>query len=66
MSPLSNSLSPQIICLSPTFDLAKQTGNVLTQMAKFCPDLKMVYALRGERGELLVVCSAMVWIDVVL
>lgn len=31
--------------------MAKQTGNVLSQMAKYCPDLKMVYALRGERGE---------------
>lgn len=42
---------PQIICLSPTFDLAKQTGNVLVQMAQYCADLKMVYALRGERVE---------------
>ena len=41
----------KIICLSPTFDLAKQTGNVLVQMAQYCADLKMVYALRGERGK---------------
>lgn len=48
----------QIICLSPTFDLAKQTGNVLSQMAKFCPDLKMIYALRGERGKPSSICLA--------
>lgn len=42
--------SPQVVCLSPTFDLAQQTGSVLQQMAKFLP-VKMVYAVRGMRGE---------------
>lgn len=39
----------QVVCLSPTFDLAQQTGSVLEQMAKFLP-VKMVYAVRGMRG----------------
>ena len=39
--------SPQVVCLSPTFDLAQQTGSVLQQMAKFLP----VNAVRGMRGE---------------
>lgn len=43
---------PQVICLSPTFDLAQQTGGVLKQMAKYCPEISMAYAVRGERVEL--------------
>jgi ATP-dependent RNA helicase DDX19/DBP5 len=39
---------PQVICLSPTFDLAQQTGNVLTHMAQYLP-VRMVYAVRGSR-----------------
>lgn len=45
-----NKHHPQVICLSPTFDLAQQTGNVLTQMAQFLP-LKMAFAVRGSRVE---------------
>ena len=47
---------PQIICLSPTFDLAKQMGNVVWKMAKFWPEINLKYAVRGERvqrGQLL-------------
>ena len=40
----------QVICLSPTFDLARHTGSVLETMSKFATDIRMVYALRGERG----------------
>ena len=47
----TSSPSLQVICLSPTFDLAQQTGNVLKQMAKFSPEVTMAYALRGERGQ---------------
>ena len=43
-------INNQVICLSPTFDLAKQTGSVLEQMSKFAPEIHMAYALRGERG----------------
>ena len=46
---LSN-VSFQVLRLSPTFNLAKQTGNVLEQMSRFSPELRMAYALRGERG----------------
>ena len=55
--------SLQIICLSPTFDLAKQNGDVLTRMGKYCPDIKVVYAIRGERGMLLYVW---VWLCIIL
>ena len=41
---------PQVLCLSPTFDLAKQTGGVLEKMAQFSPEIKMGYALREEKG----------------
>ena len=44
------SFNYQVICLSSTFDLAKQTGSVLEQMSKFAPEIRMAYALRGERG----------------
>ncbi|CAB4018824.1 ATP-dependent RNA helicase DDX19A [Paramuricea clavata] len=40
---------PQVICLSPTMELAKQTGAVAEQMAKYCPEVKIAYAIRGNR-----------------
>lgn len=39
---------PQVICLSPTYELAIQTGEVAAKMAKFCPEIKLRYAVRGE------------------
>lgn len=39
---------PHIVCLSPTFELAIQTGEVVKKMAKFCPNIKIRYAVRGE------------------
>lgn len=39
---------PQVICLAPTYELAIQTGEVASKMAKFCPDIKMKFALKGE------------------
>lgn len=39
---------PQVVCLSPTYELAIQTGEVAAQMARYCPDIKMKYAVRGE------------------
>lgn len=45
---------PQVLCLSPTYELALQTGNVAKQMAQFCSDIRIKYAVRGEemhRGE---------------
>ncbi|XP_072101375.1 ATP-dependent RNA helicase DDX19A isoform X1 [Mobula birostris] len=42
---------PQCLCLSPTYELALQTGQVIEQMGKFCPDIKLAYAVRGNRLE---------------
>ncbi|XP_068700197.1 ATP-dependent RNA helicase DDX19A-like isoform X4 [Montipora foliosa] len=39
----------QVICLSPTYELALQTGQVAEKMGKFCPEIKIGYAVRGER-----------------
>nr|CAH0104887.1 unnamed protein product [Daphnia galeata] len=39
---------PHVVCLSPTFELAIQTGEVAKKMAKFCPHIKIRYAVRGE------------------
>ena len=39
---------PQVICLSPTFDLTCQTGEVVKQMAKYCPKVKISFAVRGD------------------
>ncbi|XP_060534383.1 DEAD-box helicase Dbp80 [Cylas formicarius] len=39
---------PQVLCLSPTYELAIQTGEVAAHMAKFCPEIEMRFAVRGE------------------
>lgn len=39
---------PQVLCLSPTYELAIQTGEVAAKMAQFCPDIKIRFAVRGE------------------
>jgi ATP-dependent RNA helicase DDX19/DBP5 len=38
---------PQVLILSPTYELAVQTGNVAKTMAKFKSDLTFVYAVKG-------------------
>jgi len=40
-----------VICLSPTNELALQTGQVAEKMGKFCPEVKIGYAVRGEKGK---------------
>ncbi|CAG9768946.1 unnamed protein product [Ceutorhynchus assimilis] len=40
---------PQAICLSPTYELAIQTGEAAAHMAKFCPEIELRYAVRGEQ-----------------
>lgn len=40
---------PQVVCLSPTYELALQTGQVAEKMKQFCPEIKIGYAVRGER-----------------
>lgn len=44
---------PQALCLSPTFELAKQTGSVVEKMGKYMisSGLRVSYALRGSRLE---------------
>jgi superfamily II DNA/RNA helicase len=42
---------PQVLCLSPTYELALQTGEVIKQMAKFCPEITVQFAVRGVDGK---------------
>ena len=39
------------MCLSPTYNLALQRGEVAKRMGHFLPEIKIGYAVRGERGE---------------
>ncbi|KAL1116602.1 hypothetical protein AAG570_005074, partial [Ranatra chinensis] len=39
---------PQVLCLSPTYELAIQTGEVAAKMGQFCDDIRFRYAVRGE------------------
>ncbi|XP_047465664.1 ATP-dependent RNA helicase DDX19A [Mugil cephalus] len=41
----------QCLCISPTYELALQIGQVIEQMGKFCPEVKLAYAVRGNRME---------------
>ena len=43
---------PQALCLSPTFELALQTGKVLEKMGKYLIEdgLKVAYAVRGSKS----------------
>ena len=45
------------ICLSPTYELALQTGQMAEKMGKFCPEVKIGYAVRGETGKKLALAS---------
>lgn len=42
---------PQVLCLSPTYELAIQTGEVAAKMAQYCSDIKLRFAVRGEEIE---------------
>lgn len=47
---------PQCLCLAPTYELALQIGEVTEKMAKHMKDMRIRYAVRGEkvhRGEVL-------------
>uniref|UniRef100_A0A0K2T7Y8 RNA helicase n=1 Tax=Lepeophtheirus salmonis TaxID=72036 RepID=A0A0K2T7Y8_LEPSM len=49
LSRVDTSLNyPQVLCLSPTYELALQTGEVATKMSQFSPELTVRYAVRGE------------------
>ncbi|XP_054464961.1 ATP-dependent RNA helicase DDX19A [Anoplopoma fimbria] len=41
----------QCLCISPTYELALQIGQVIEQMGKFCPEVKLAYGIRGNRME---------------
>jgi len=38
---------PQAIVLSPTYELAQQTGKVIEQLGLYCTDIRCAYAVRG-------------------
>lgn len=42
---------PQVLILSPTYELAIQTGEVAKQMAQFCTKITFCYAVRGVTCE---------------
>ncbi|CAG5982834.1 unnamed protein product [Menidia menidia] len=44
-----NNHYPQCLCVSPTYELALQTGKVIEQMGKHYPEVKLVYAIRGNK-----------------
>lgn len=39
----------QCLCVSPTYELALQTGTVIEQMGKYYPEVQLVYAIRGNK-----------------
>ncbi|XP_047609653.1 ATP-dependent RNA helicase DDX25 isoform X2 [Phacochoerus africanus] len=43
-------LFPQCLCLAPTYELALQTGRVVERMGRFCVDVQVMYAIRGNRN----------------
>lgn len=43
--------APQCICLAPTFELARQIGEVAKKMARYMPDVGIRYAIKGELGK---------------
>ncbi|XP_064380430.1 ATP-dependent RNA helicase DDX25 [Dromaius novaehollandiae] len=40
---------PQCLCLAPTFELALQIGRVVEKMGRFCVDVRVTYAIQGNR-----------------
>ncbi|KAK2721543.1 hypothetical protein QYM36_003739, partial [Artemia franciscana] len=43
---------PQVLCLSPTLELALQIGQVVKKIGQFCTDIDIRYAVRGEEAYL--------------
>ncbi|NXC77515.1 DDX25 helicase, partial [Anhinga anhinga] len=41
---------PQCFCLAPTYELALQIGRVVEAIGRFCADVKVTYAVRGNRA----------------
>lgn len=42
---------PQCLCLAPTYELAMQIGQVVKKMSEFLPEIKIRYAVKGERSK---------------
>ena len=40
---------PHVVCMSPTLELAIQTGDVARSMAKYCPGIRIRIAVQGEQ-----------------
>ncbi|NXW24988.1 DDX25 helicase, partial [Circaetus pectoralis] len=40
---------PQCLCLAPTYELALQIGHVIEKIGRFCADITVMYAVRGNR-----------------
>ncbi|XP_008116443.1 ATP-dependent RNA helicase DDX25 [Anolis carolinensis] len=40
---------PQCLCVAPTYELALQIGRVVEKMGQFCDNIKVTYAVRGNR-----------------
>ncbi|KAM4722160.1 ATP-dependent RNA helicase DDX19A-like [Rhinophrynus dorsalis] len=40
---------PQCLCLCHTYELALQTGKVIAQMGTFFPEIKLAYAVKGNK-----------------
>ncbi|NXC45011.1 DDX25 helicase, partial [Penelope pileata] len=40
---------PQCLCLAPTYELALQIGHLVEKMGQFCTDIKVAYAVQGNR-----------------
>ncbi|XP_060643264.2 ATP-dependent RNA helicase DDX25 [Anolis sagrei] len=40
---------PQCLCVAPTYELALQTGRVVEKMGQFCDNIRVTYAVRGNR-----------------
>ncbi|NXU47422.1 DDX25 helicase, partial [Turnix velox] len=39
---------PQCLCLAPTYELALQIGQVMEDIGRFLPDIRVTYAVRGN------------------
>uniref|UniRef100_A0A915PGS3 RNA helicase n=1 Tax=Setaria digitata TaxID=48799 RepID=A0A915PGS3_9BILA len=46
---VSSNKWPQCLCLAPTYELAMQIGEVVQKMSEFLPEIKIRYAVKGER-----------------
>ncbi|NWS64792.1 DDX25 helicase, partial [Chunga burmeisteri] len=40
---------PQCLCLAPTYELALQIGHLIETIGQFCANIKVTYAVRGNR-----------------